>query len=64
MMMKDDLTTKQKEILTLLTDKGHSVQQIAQQRGVSKQAVYAQLRTIIKKGWLRKAYSANYERVE
>ena len=62
--MKEELTAKQREILILLTDKGQTVRQIAQERNVSLQAVYSQLRTIIKKGWLRKAYSANYVRCE
>lgn len=61
---RDVLTKKQEIILRLLVDDGLSVRQIAQERGISQQAVYAQLRTIIKKGWLRKAYSANYVRLE
>ncbi|RLA46948.1 MAG: hypothetical protein DRR04_05385 [Gammaproteobacteria bacterium] len=64
MMVKEDLTLKQREILTQLTDKAQSVRQIAHTCNVSQQAVYAQLRTIIKKGWLRKEYRANYEKVE
>ena len=63
-MVKRELTDKQHEILKQLTDGQQSVRQIAQKRNVSQQAIYAQLRTIIKKGWLRKEYSANYVRVE
>ena len=63
-MVKEELTAKQQAILEQLTDKQRSVKQIAQERNVSQQAIYAQLRTIIKKGWLRKEYRANYERLE
>ena len=63
-VVKVDLTAKQREILKQITDEAHSVKQIAEERGVSQQAIYAQLRIIIKKGWLRKAYSANYVRCE
>ena len=63
-MVKEELSTKQEQILKQLTEDGLSVRQIAQARNVSQQAVYAQLRTLIRKGWLRKEYSANYERVD
>lgn len=59
-MMKDELTRKQEEIYRQLTSEGLTVAQIAQKRGISKQAVYVQLRVLIKKGWLRKEYNANY----
>lgn len=63
-MVKQELTRRQREIYGQLIDQGLSVVRIAQNRGVSKQAVYAQLRIMVAKGWLRKEYSANYVGVD
>ena len=63
-VVKEELTKKQEIILKQLTEEKLNIKQIAQERGVSRQAVYAQHRILVRKGWLRKEYSANYERVD
>ena len=60
-MVKEELTPKQKDIYLYLTKDSSTIKEIAFKRGVSQQAIYAQVRVLVKKGWLRKAYKANYE---
>ena len=60
-LVKEVLTPIQKQILDSLVKDGLTIKEIAVKRGVSQQAIYAQVRLLVKKGWLRKAYRANYE---
>lgn len=62
--VKGELTELQKAILAQLTVEKKSVKEIARLRDVSQQSIYAQIRTIISKGWLKKSYSANFVKVE
>lgn len=58
--MKKPLTKVQEKIFSDLIDKKLTVREIAEARNVSLQAVYSQLKLMVKKGWLKKEYSANY----
>lgn len=62
--VKKHITTAQKSILEELTTKARTVKQIAKKRRVSQQAIYAQLKIMVRKGWLKKDYTPNYRRVK